>query len=210
MRQIGSSDRHQVGRRVDNCAENSQSGAPPRSPRYPAPTFLGAVFSNTNSATDEVPLRSPVATTARDAGWSFPSHPRGFRGFAVLGLVFLSAFLAPQAGAEVAIGGGRDEMQVRVDNDTVGHVLEALGQNGNLHNPSATPLNKVIDGSFSGSLEHILLRILDGYNFVIRQDPGRVDVFVFGESGAAPIPPPSTEPTPTPEQQTSPRPHHSR
>ena len=86
-------------------------------------------------------------------------------------------------------------MQVRVENDTVGHVLEALGRNGNLHNRSATPLNKVIDGSFSGSLGQVLFRILDGYDFVIRHDPESVEVFVFGESGAAPIalpvPPPS-------------------
>jgi len=154
MRQIDNGDRHEVGRRLDNRAENSHSGASPRSLLRPAPTLPGAVFSNTNSATDTVPLRLPVATTARDAGRlrSCPSHPRGFRGFAVLGLVCLSAFSAPQADAGVVIDGGRDEMQVRVENDTVGHVLEALGRNGNLHNRSATPLNKVIDGSFSGSL----------------------------------------------------------
>ncbi len=143
MRQIGNGDRHEVGRRLDNCAENSHSGA---SPRSPAPTFPGAVFSNTNSATAAVSLRLPVATTARDAGrlWSCPSHPRGFRGFAALGLACLSALSATQADAEVAIDGGQDEMQVRVENDTVGHVLEALGQNGNLHDRSATPLNKVM------------------------------------------------------------------
>ena len=124
----------------------------------------------------------------------------------MLGLVCLSAFSAPQADAEVVIDGGRDEMQVRVENDTVGHALEALGRNGNLQNRSATPLNKVIDGSFSGSLGQVLFRILDGYDFVIRHDPESVEVFVFGESGAAPIaPPPPTEPTP---DQASPRPHH--
>jgi hypothetical protein len=47
------------------------------------------------------------------------------------------AFSATQADAEVAIDGGRDEMQVRVENDTVGHVLEALGQNVSLHYRSA-------------------------------------------------------------------------
>ncbi len=204
MRQSDNGEGHEVRRRLDNRAENSHSGA---SPRSPAPTFPGAVFSNTNSATDTVPLRLPVATTARDPGSlrSCPSHPRGFRGFAVLGLVCLSAFSAPQADAEVVIDGGRDEMQVRVENDTVGHVLEALGRNGNLHNRSATPLNKVIDGSFSGSLGQVLFRILDGYDFVIRHDPEGVEVFVFGESGTTPIPLPPIEPTP---EQTSPRPHH--
>ena len=190
MRQIDNDDRHEAGRRLNNRAENSHSGA---SPRCPAPAFPGVHFSNTNSATDTLPSRLPVTTTGRDARGlrSRPSHRRGFRGFAVLGLVCLSAFWAPQAHAEVAIEGGRDEMQVRVENDTVGHVLEALGRNGNLHNRSATPLNKVIDGSFSGSLGQVLFRILDGYDFIIRHDPESVEVFVFGESGAAPIAPPS-------------------
>ena len=216
MIQIDNGDRRQVGRRLDNRAESSHSGA---SPCSPAPAFPGAVFSNPNSATDAVPLRLPVATSAQDAGRlrSCPSRPQGFRGFAAVGLACLSALSTTQADAEVAIDGGRDEMQVRVENDTVGHVLEALGQNGNLHSRSATPLNKVIDGSFSGSLEHVLLRILDGYNFVIRRNPQGVEVFVFGESGAAPIapapaagpiPPAPIEPTPTAEQ-TSPRAHHA-
>jgi hypothetical protein len=118
----------------------------------------------------------------------------------------LSAFWAPRAHAEVVIDGDRDEVQVRVENDTVGQVLEALSRNGNLRNRSATPLNKIIDGSFSGSLGQVLFRILDGYDFVIRHDPESVEVFVFGESGAAPMaPPPLTEPTP---EQNSPRPHH--
>ena len=208
MRQTDNGDRHEVGRRPNNRAENSHSGASPRGRRCPAPTFPGAVFSNWNSATDTVPLRLTVATTARDAGRlrSCPSHPRGFRGFAALGLVCLSALSPTQANAEVVIDGGRDEMQVRVENDTVGHVLEALGQNGNLHYRSATPLSKVVDGSFSGSLGQVLFRILGGYDFVIRHDPEGVEIFVFGESGAAPIPPPPIEPT---AEQTSPRPHHA-
>ena len=197
MRQTDNGDRREVGRRLNNRAENSHSGASPRGRRCAAPTFPGAVFSNTNSATDTVPLRLPVATTARDAGRlrSCPSHRRGFRRFAALELVCLSALSATQANAEVVIDGGRDEMQVRVENDTVGHVLEALGQNGNLHYRSATPLSKVIDGSFSGSLGQVLFRILGGYDFVIRHDPEGVEIFVFGESGAAPIPPPPIEPT---------------
>jgi len=68
MRQIDNGDHEEVGRRLNKRAENSHPGASPRSRRCPAPTFPGAVFSHTNSATDTVPLRLTVATTARDAG----------------------------------------------------------------------------------------------------------------------------------------------
>jgi len=121
------------------------------------------------------------------------------RGLAALGLACLSAFSATQADAEVLVDAGRDKIQVRVENDTVGHVLEALGQNVGLHYRSAAPLNKVIGGSFSGSLEHVLSRVLAGYDFVVRYNPQGAELFVVGESGAAPIPPAPIEASPRPQ-----------
>ena len=74
-----------IARRIRIQAHLRAAGAAPRQ-RSAAPFFH-------ELPTDTVPLRLPVATTARDAGrlWSCPSHPRGFRGFAALGLVCLSA-----------------------------------------------------------------------------------------------------------------------
>ena len=102
----------------------------------------------------------------------------------------LIGFFGDKADAEVRVEGDRDEMQVRVENDTVGHVLEVLGQNVSLRYRSAAPLNKVIGGRFSGSLEQVLPRVLAGYDFVVRYNLQGVEIFVVGESGAAPIPPP--------------------
>ena len=90
-------------------------------------------------------------------------------------------------------------MHVRVENDTVGHVLETLGQNVSLHYRSAAPLNKVIGGSFSGSLEQVLSRVLAGYDFAVRYNLQDVEIFVVGKSGVAPIPPPPVENSPQPQ-----------
>jgi hypothetical protein len=120
-------------------------------------------------------------------------------GLAALGLACLTAFSATQVDAEVRVDGGRDEMQVRVENDTVSHVLEALGQNVSLHYRSVAPLNKVIGGNFSGSLEQVLSRVLAGYDFIVRYNPQAVEIFVVGKSGAAPIPPPPVENSPQPQ-----------
>jgi hypothetical protein len=141
------------------------------------------------------------AARLRNAGRSRSraSHLLGFRGLAALGLVCLSAFPATQADAEVAVVGGPDDMHVKVENDTVGHVLETLSRNENLHFRSATPLNKVIGGSFSGSLGQVLSRILIGFDFVVRYSSQGVEVFVFRESGAAPIPSQPIEASPTAE-----------
>jgi hypothetical protein len=93
-------------------------------------------------------------------------------------------------------------MQVRVDNDTVAHVLEALGQNGDLHYGSAAPLNKVIGGSYSGSLGQVLSRVLVGFDFVVHYNPQGVEVFVYEASGEAPPMPP--------QQITAASPNHVR
>jgi hypothetical protein len=127
------------------------------------------------------------------------SHLPGFRGLLVLGLVCLSAFSPSQANAEVAVDGDRDQLRVSVDNDTVGRALEALGQKENLQYHSATPLNKVIGGSFSGSLGHVLSRILVGFDFVVHYGPQGVEIFVYGESsGTAALPVPQTDDSPRP------------
>jgi hypothetical protein len=143
--------------------------------------------------------RSTRAAGLRDTGRlrSRTSRPRRFHGLAAVGLVCLSALSATRADAAVAVDGGRDDMQVRVENDSVDHVLEALSQKGNLHYRSTRPLNKVIGGSFSGSLAQVVSRILVGFDFVVRYSPPRVEIFVFGESGEAPSQAPPTEASPT-------------
>jgi hypothetical protein len=130
---------------------------------------------------------------------SRPSHPAGLRGLLVLGLVCVSAFSPTEANAEVAVDGDRDQMRVSVDNDTVGRALQALEQKGNLQYHSATPLNKVIGGSFSGSLAHVLSRILVGFDFVVHYSPQGVEIFVYGESRGTAVPPvPLTDDSPRP------------
>ncbi len=133
-------------------------------------------------------------------GASVGSDARPFRGgLAALGVACLSAFSAIEADAEVRVEGNRDEMHVRVENDIVGHVLEVLGQNVSLRYRCAAPLNKVIGGRFSGSLEQVLPRVLAGYDFVVRYNPQGAELLVVGESGAAPIPPAPIEASPRPQ-----------
>ena len=133
-----------------------------------------------------------AAPALRGAG-GVGSRPSAFHGLAALGLLCLSAFSAAQAHAEVVVDGDRDQMQVSVDNDTVANVLQALGQKGNLHYHSSLPLNKVIGGSFSGSLGHVLSRVLVGFDFIVHYNPQGVEIFVYGESGATSVPPPQEE-----------------
>jgi hypothetical protein len=109
------------------------------------------------------------------------------------GLLCLAPFAATHAHAEVVVDGDRDQMRVRVDNDTIANVLQALGQNNNLQYRSRSPLNKVIDGSFSGSFRQVVLRVLVGFDFVVHYNSQGIEIFVYGESAATAVAPPQEE-----------------
>jgi hypothetical protein len=161
---------------------------------YPATSVAktGSVETRPSIGNDARLIRG---TRLSDGGRLTSGRPlrRGVHGLAALALVLSSASSAGQAVAEVVVDGGRDEMRVSVENDTVGHVLEALSEKGILHYRSAKPLNKAISGSFSGSLGQVVSRILVGFDFVVGYKPKGVEIVVYGESGAKPIPSPPIE-----------------
>jgi hypothetical protein len=131
-----------------------------------------------------------------------PSLGRAFWGAAASALAVFSAVLAEDAQAEVVVQRDHDEIRVSVDNDTVGHVLEALAQSGNLRYRSGALLDKVIGGDFSGSWGQVLSGILVGFDFAVAYRPESMEIVVFGESGAKPGAPPPTDVSPQPQTAT--------
>ena len=183
-----------------HCSGNS--GAPAIISSSPFRSDRGIVRPRRSGFGDIGPCHDDAESSKLKMGPSIGCDAWPFwGGLAALGLACLAVLSATQADAEVRVDGGRDEMQVRVENDTVGHVLEALGQNVSLHYRSAAPLNKVIGGAFSGSLEQVLSRVLAGYDFVVRYNMQSVELLIVGKSGAAAVPPPSVDP---PAPQTAP------
>ena len=161
--------------------------------------YCAARIAKTDSA-ELVPsigngARNPRAARFHDDRRPMSCSPprRGVHGLTALALVLLTASSVGQANAEIAVDGGRGEMRVRVENDTVGHVLEALQEGGIFSYRSTAPLDKVISGSFSGSLRQVVSRILVGFDFVVMYEPRGVEIVVVGKSGAKPVeaaPPP--------------------
>jgi hypothetical protein len=118
----------------------------------------------------------------------------------MLALGFLLVVSGEEGRAEVVVKRDRDEIRVSIKNDTVGHVLEALVQNGNLHYRSTAPLDKVIGGDFSGSWGQVLSGILAGFDFAVAYRPQGVEIVIFEESGGKPV---SAPPTEGPQPQTA-------
>jgi hypothetical protein len=102
-----------------------------------------------------------------------------------------SFFTASNAHAEVVIDTSRDNVLVKIVNDTVGDALEALSRRISFKYRSTLPLNKIIGGNFSGSFDEVLSRLLTGFDFVVVYNPQGIEVLVYGESNPEPTQLPS-------------------
>ena len=101
-------------------------------------------------------------------------------------LLVCAGFCAAAASAEVRVnetGGGR--LTVVAHDATLRQVLDALRAARPLRLHTSDALASPVTGTYSGSLAHVLSRILDGYNHVIHQTTAGVDLDVFGAGTAA-------------------------
>ena len=96
--------------------------------------------------------------------------------------VLAAQSLHAQDGANVRIKGDAGALQLDVHQATLAEVLTALSR-FNIRYRSQSALNGVIDGSYGGSLAHVLSRVLDGYNYAIKQSDAKLDVIVVGRRG---------------------------
>jgi hypothetical protein len=99
----------------------------------------------------------------------------------------ISAAGAPTiAQAEVHIEGTLAAVHVTTDKDTIPDVLSAFE-------------TAFVSSVYSGSLTHVISRLLGGYDYMIARDQGTIDIVIWGKHGEAPAPiqKPVTAPSPS-------------
>src|SRR5206468_4911807 len=84
------------------------------------------------------------------------------------------------ARAEVHVQGASDALVLDARDASVEDVLEALGTSFGLQYRGADALQRRISGTYRGSLQHVVRRVLDGYNFILKTDDEDVEVVVIG------------------------------
>jgi hypothetical protein len=98
-------------------------------------------------------------------------------------LLFASAWLAPHAAsAEARIAGAPNAMRLEARDASVEEVLRALAARFNLHYQSKVPLERLVSGTFSGSLSRVVSRVLAGYDHVVKIGPDGLEVMILGVS----------------------------
>jgi hypothetical protein len=95
----------------------------------------------------------------------------------------IQAFSQPVR-AEVRVSGQVDALIVETREAPIEEILTALRASFNLQYRTSGALNRVITGTYTGSLQRVVARLLGGYNYVMQSSAGGVELTVFGPGGA--------------------------
>ena len=93
--------------------------------------------------------------------------------------------IAPASALAAKVSGSPQAVSIEAQNSSIEEILAALGHDFNVHYHSLADLKSQITGTYQGSLQRVLSRILEGYNFVVKSNSdGGVDVTVLGRRNA--------------------------
>lgn len=82
------------------------------------------------------------------------------------------------------VSGNPRAVSVDAQNSSLKVILAELGKKFNFQAESSANLDKQLTGTYQGSLESVVSRLLEGYNFIIRPNQAGLDVTVFGATSA--------------------------
>ena len=88
--------------------------------------------------------------------------------------------------AKVEIVGAPDAMQLSAEEAPLREVLAAMAAQFNLTYEPTPELDRLVGGTYSGTLQQVLARILDGYDYVTNFSPNGIELKVWGPSRAIP------------------------
>ncbi len=97
--------------------------------------------------------------------------------------------LATSAAASVQVEGTPATLRITTDHDAVDQVLAALAATLKVKYRSAIRLESAAHATYSGSLREVIARLLDGYNYVVRNNEDVTEIIVLGRRGEVAIPP---------------------
>jgi hypothetical protein len=112
-------------------------------------------------------------------------------------LAFVRRYLAAVTFSLLALGSASAGAAVRVDvqpgvvvvnasNATVAEILTALRETGYLHYRTPVDLSRTVSGTYKGTLQRVVSRLLDGYDFTLQVSDNRIEVVIIGLAGAMP------------------------
>src|SRR5215813_9409598 len=100
--------------------------------------------------------------------------------------IALAALPAGSAGAEVNVTGDSKAVQIEAHDASIEDVMAALGASFGLQYRGTATLDRRITGSYRGTLQYVIRRVLDGYDFIMKTNLDDIEVTVVsGKAGEA-------------------------
>jgi hypothetical protein len=127
--------------------------------------------------------------------------------FFLIVLILSAALLSSSAFAEVRVSGTGQAVRLETQDATVGEALAALGAKlGLRYSSTSLALTRRVSGVYVGSLGHVVSRLLEGNNFVLKTSPHGVEVVAILDSGATAMQSPTAVPSVPLGQRNPPQP----
>jgi hypothetical protein len=82
--------------------------------------------------------------------------------------------------AETQVRGSPEAVSLQAQNASVGKILAALSNAFGLHYRSTAKLEERLTGTYEGSLQSVVSRVLQGYSFFVTTGKGSIEVTVLG------------------------------
>lgn len=114
-----------------------------------------------------------------------PSWPSGYARERSRPLSRAEDVAAPNAAGVEPLRLRGDAAALRLDlhQTTIADVLSALHAAFHINYRASIALDEPVNGTYAGSLERVIARVLNGYDYVIRQDNAKLDVIILGKAG---------------------------
>lgn len=87
------------------------------------------------------------------------------------------------AQAEAIVSGTEEQLSVEARDTTVPDVLAMLAEKFALRCHGLSSVGRPIAGTYAGSLRAVVARLLEGYDYVMKVEGGRIEVFVLRGPG---------------------------
>jgi hypothetical protein len=94
-----------------------------------------------------------------------------------------AAAFNPGHAEQLQLQGDATALRLDLHQTTIIDVFSALRTTFHIKYRSLIALNEPLNGTYAGSLESVIARVLNGYNYVIKRESATIDVIIFGKSG---------------------------
>jgi hypothetical protein len=107
-------------------------------------------------------------------------------------VVLVAMAVAPTSVLAAAqVSGSPEAVSLEAQDTSIEEILAALRASFGVHYQSPAKLEKRLTGTYSGSLQRVVMSVLQGYNFITKAQEGRLEIIVLGThpvaAGASPV-----------------------